>query len=86
MYLDDFGKKFPSDVVVSLQKHFTETAFSDRVIFGVEFVETMKCVAILVERLFLKNKTEQVSVYYRKAVNYKLNYRMNVQHVDSQII
>ena len=54
MYLDDFGKKFPSDVVVSLQKHFTETAFSDRVIFGVEFVETMKCVAILVERLFKK--------------------------------
>lgn len=49
-HLDDVGKVFPFDVVVSLDEDLSEDGFSNGVVFGVELVKPMEGVTILNSR------------------------------------
>lgn len=49
-YLDYVPEVFPLNMVVSLDKDFSEDGFSNGVVFGVEFIKAMKCVTVLQER------------------------------------
>ena len=47
IYLDEFPEEPPSDVVVGLHEDLPEPGLPDRVVLGVELVETVEGVAIL---------------------------------------
>lgn len=47
IHLNDTSEVFPSDHVVCLEKNLSQSGFSDRIVFGVEFVEPMERIAIL---------------------------------------
>jgi len=46
-YLDYSGEVFSIEVVVCLQKYFTQPTLSNRIVFGIELVKAMECVTIL---------------------------------------
>ena len=46
-YLDYSGEVCSIEVVVCLQKYFTQPALTNRIVFGIELVEAMECVTIL---------------------------------------
>ena len=47
IYLDDFGEIFAAHVVVRFEEDFPESTLTDRVVLGVELVESVERVAIL---------------------------------------
>lgn len=49
-YLDYVPEVFPLNMVVSLDKDFSEDGLSNGVVFGVEFIKAVKCVSVLQER------------------------------------
>lgn len=49
-YLDYMPKVFPLNMVVSLDKDFSEDGLSNGVVLGVEFIKAVKCVTVLQER------------------------------------
>lgn len=73
-YFDYFSKIFPPNIVVSFKEDFTQTAFSDWIIFGVEFIEAMESITIL-----NKGKVHEKSYSF----HHSLSYRVNIEHVDS---
>ena len=53
--LDEFAKEAASDEVVGLHKDFTKAGLSYGVVFGVELVKSVKCVAVLNENCDMKS-------------------------------
>ena len=53
-YLDDVGKVFPLDVVVSLDEDLPQDGLSDGVVFSIELVEAVERVSVLRGEITLK--------------------------------
>ena len=46
-YLDDMGKIFSSDIVVCLDKYFSQSTLPYWIVFGIKLIKSVKCITIL---------------------------------------
>lgn len=46
---NDLRKVFAIQIIVRLKEYFAQSRFTDRIVFGIEFIETMERVTILHE-------------------------------------
>lgn len=50
----DLRKIFPVQIIVRFEEDFTQSRLANRIVFGIELIETMKCVTILVEKYWTR--------------------------------
>lgn len=65
----------PIHVVVRFEKYFPQSAFANRIVFRVEFVETMKCISVLLE--------ENIYVKYLLHISFPRKRRNNIMYTHT---
>lgn len=88
-HLNDACKIFPIEIIVSFKENFSQPAFTNGIVFSVELIKPMECVAILNENekgLEQKNtKLINWTPHTRLMANQN-TYCMYIKHIHSQII